>query len=199
MAVERDARHELARSLGRLVNGEMTNDEFDDCYFAHWADSADAAVREIAEFGYSLYSSGVGAYRLRGWHAVSPDVKRMAERAILFLQSDREYRWPKRSTDALAVWASVPWCNGGIPLLIVVSLFTVLGFSIKDFPWGFLLRLWAVVVLFAAAAAVGSQRHRDNYERWSQAGYVDAWPFFDRSEYDPQGTDLGASIQRLGR
>jgi hypothetical protein len=81
--IDRAARDQLAVGLSSLVNGEMTNDEFDDEYYGHWEKSDDAAVAEIARFGWSLYSSDVTTYRLRGWHAVRDEVRQGAQRALL--------------------------------------------------------------------------------------------------------------------
>jgi hypothetical protein len=184
MPVDRDTRNELAESLGLLVNGKMTNNELDDRYYEKWRECEDETVREIAGFGYSLYSSGVGAYRLRGRNAVSQEVKEAAERASLFLRTDRDYPWPKRSPDALADMASLPWVNLGIPLLVVTLLFTGLGFFIKDYPWGFMLKLWAVVVAIVAAAMFGSRRRWQGYQEWCKAGDTDAWPFLQQADYE---------------
>jgi hypothetical protein len=182
--VDRDARNELAASLALLVGGQMTNDQFDERYYEAWEKCEDTAVCGIAGFAYSLYSSGLGAYRLRGWNAVSEQVQEAAQRAILFLRTDGDYPWPKPPSEPLSSWAAVPWINLGVPLLIVTLLFTILGFFIKDFPWGFLLKLWAVVVAFAAGAAFGSRQRRKSYREWCKAGEIEAWPFLHRAEYE---------------
>jgi hypothetical protein len=94
--VDKEARVELRIALRRLVTGRMTNDQFDDLYYEHWMDSKDLAVAKIGEFGYCLYSSDLLLpYRLKGPHAVSPEVRRLASRGILFLYTDQEYEWPK--------------------------------------------------------------------------------------------------------
>jgi hypothetical protein len=66
MPVDRDARNELAESLGLLVNGQMTNDEFDGRYYEEWRKCEDETVREIAGFGYSLYSESIKRSIKRG-------------------------------------------------------------------------------------------------------------------------------------
>src|SRR6516165_10591965 len=99
--VDREARNELASSLRSLVDGELSNDEFDDLYYERWVNNDDAAVRAIAEFGYSLYSSDVGRYRMRGWNAVSGEVKDTASRAVIFLETDADYAWRLLSPDLL--------------------------------------------------------------------------------------------------
>lgn len=90
--VDRQARDELAIALARLVDGEMTNDEFDDVYFGKWNQSSDAAVAEIAGFGWTLYDDTRSRpYRLQGADAVPAKVHPFVQRALLFLQSNREY------------------------------------------------------------------------------------------------------------
>jgi hypothetical protein len=90
--VDREARSDLATSLLRLVSGEMTNDEFDRGYDG-WRKSPDVAITEIAKFGWGLYSD-LHPYKLKGRNAVSGETRQMAQRALLFLETDREYEWP---------------------------------------------------------------------------------------------------------
>jgi hypothetical protein len=87
--VDRAARTELATSLRRLVDGELTNDAFDAAYYGRWEDSADKAVAETAAFGYSLYSSDLlVSYRLKGRHALPDEGRQTAQHALMFLETD---------------------------------------------------------------------------------------------------------------
>src|SRR5437667_10097132 len=96
-----DARRRLRTALASLVNGQLTNDEFDELH-AGWEQSADQAVVAIAGFGYGLYSSSLPLpYRLTGRHAVDPETLRTAERCLLFLQTDLEYAWPAAPNQSL--------------------------------------------------------------------------------------------------
>jgi hypothetical protein len=180
--VDRAARNELALSLRLLVDGELTNDEFDDLYYERWMKHGDAGVRAIAEFGYGLYSS-VDRYRLHGWNAVSDEIKEMAGRAVIFLQTDSDYCWPPRTSDLLASLAAMPWINLGIPLAVVAVLFAFMGFFIKDFPWWVIIALWGLVAIFFGGRTLARSRLRRNYEEWSQAGEIDAWPFSRQLDY----------------
>jgi hypothetical protein len=94
MVVVRADRDDLALALRQLITGRLTNNEFDDGYYEKWYRCGDSAVAEIAKFGWGLYSSDVGAYKLKGRHAVSPAEQAMANRAILFLQTELDYEWP---------------------------------------------------------------------------------------------------------
>ena len=50
------------------------------------------AVSEIAKFAWGLSGSD-RSYRLKGRHAVAPEARRAAARAILFLHTKLEYQW----------------------------------------------------------------------------------------------------------
>jgi hypothetical protein len=109
--IDRNARNELAAAIERLVSGEMTNDEFDNGYFERWSESADPAVFELAGFGWSLYDDmRAHPYRLEGGDAVSEAARHIADHALLFLQTDREYEWPqdvfgvRRAKGAALIW-----------------------------------------------------------------------------------------------
>lgn len=89
-----EARSRLREALALLIDGRMTNGEFDEVY-EEYKDSSDRGVAVIAEFGYGLYSSGLlGPYRLRGRHALGPEPRRIAERCLRFLRTAHEYEWP---------------------------------------------------------------------------------------------------------
>jgi hypothetical protein len=183
--VDRAARNELASSLRLLVDGELTNDEFDDLYYERWVKNDDDGVRAIAEFGYSLYSSDIGRYRLRGSNGVSDEIKEMAGRAVIFLQTDSAYCWPPRTSDLPTdLAAMLPWVNFGIPLVVVAVLFTVMGFFIKDFPWWVIAALWGVAAIVFGGRTFARSRLRRNSEKWSEAGEIDAWPFSRQVDYD---------------
>lgn len=103
--VDRDLRRELRRNLQQLIDGNMTNDDFDDRYEEAYRVSSDLAVREIAMFGWSLYSSDVWPYRLQGRHAVDASTRRAAEQAMQFLDTDHEYSYPEYAWE-VRVWVA---------------------------------------------------------------------------------------------
>ena len=90
MSVDRKVRDSLANSLELLVTGEMKTDDFDDRYCRDWIAAEDAAVPEIARFGWGLYSDDWHR-RLTGWNTVTEETLQTSNRAILFLESDLEY------------------------------------------------------------------------------------------------------------
>src|SRR5690348_4904237 len=89
-------------------------------------ESPDRAVAAIAHFGWCLYSSDLPLpYRLKGRYAVNDETRRKAERCVLFLGTDEEYRWPDYPKESLRSVAGGCGCNGfplGIALLIVSFL-----------------------------------------------------------------------------
>jgi hypothetical protein len=90
--VDEQHRRLLRSDLQALVTGRMTTQAFDERIEEIYSVSCDVAVREIATFGWSLYSDdAIFAHRLRGRHAVDRVVRRLAARAVLFLRTDLEY------------------------------------------------------------------------------------------------------------
>ncbi|MEK6237410.1 MAG: hypothetical protein N2C14_22085, partial [Planctomycetales bacterium] len=90
-----EPRLDLARRLRLLVDGEITNDDFDERYHDvdGWICAQDPAVARIAEFGWALYNEDDPTHKLTGGNAVSPEQYQAVERAILFLRSDFPYEW----------------------------------------------------------------------------------------------------------
>jgi hypothetical protein len=115
--IDREGRDRLALGLRRLASGQLTNHEFDDDYFERFFTSAeagkcecgyslagltsgicpecaratrDAALGEIATFGWTLYSD-TRRYRLRGRHKLPRIARAAVARCVLFLGSDLEY------------------------------------------------------------------------------------------------------------
>jgi hypothetical protein len=194
MPVDRNARKELAKCLELLVSGQMTNDEFDRFYYDDWENNGDRAVQSVAGFGYCLYSSDLpSAYKLKGWHAVSNDVREIADQSVLFLRSDLEYEWPD------ATYSGLPGCclyYGFI--LFVVSLFIgILGLFTKDFPWLFVSPLFAMVFLLAIVGFIESRENSERHKSFCQYGDADVWPFLRRSDYDRVRTGVEAEDRSL--
>jgi hypothetical protein len=179
--VDRNARDKLAEALRHLISGQLTNDEFDAAYPGSCQDPAMLAVWESA---CCLYDSGaLFPYRLRGPYKVSPEVRRAAARAVVFLHSSLEYEWPARG-GSIPFWGlhSVG-CYGllGLPMLLVAGAAAVV-------------REWSTAVLFGAMAAgmlapavhwVATYRSRAEEERrFNSSGEVDLWPFIRREDYE---------------
>ena len=174
--VHRDARTELATCLQRLVSGDMTNDEFDSRY-DRWENTGDAAVAEIARFGWGLYSDS-HPYRLKGGYAVSEDDRQLADRAVLFLQSDLEYEWPTK------VAGIVPfWCLWGPGCYLV---FGVVLLSIAGLVGGSDTIVFGLLGLLATVPAlhwlVTHRKRAKELKRFHEGGDLNAWPFLQRAD-----------------
>ena len=187
MTVDREARNLLAVDLRRLVTGRMINDEFDERYYRCWKGSQDLVVSEIAKFAWGLYGSD-RSYRLKGRHAVPPDVRRTAARAILFLHTNLEYQWPLEPEVNL-LWLLLPGCY---LLLWIAAL------------WGsFVSRLsdaWAIVFVGLAAVPVvywlvGRSRWRKQRRLFIQSGDVDVWPFISRADFERARKKTGQPVK----
>jgi len=194
MPIERDSRDELAECLRLLVNGQMTNDDFDDHYYDRWEKCTDRAVQAIANFGYCLYSSDLpGPYKLKGWHAVSARVRETAERSDLFLQSNLDYEWPESSLSRIPGFC----LSCGVILFVVSALLGTVGVFTKDFPWLFVSPLFVTVAALVATGFASSLRNKERYDRWCGFGDAEVWPFLRRSDYDRQrGTSEATELPR---
>jgi hypothetical protein len=82
-----DGRTRLREALTQLVDGQMTNNEFDELYYSGWKESPDRGVAAIAHFGWSLYSSDLPLpYRLNGRYAVMTKQDGRPSDAFCFLE-----------------------------------------------------------------------------------------------------------------
>lgn len=98
--IDRAARNSLAEKLRQLASGAITNFRFEEEYRRS---KQDPAVHEIAECLAWPYYDDTCEHRLDGDHALLDGHRKDFARAVLFLKSDCEYRWPKRS--GLAGWS----------------------------------------------------------------------------------------------
>lgn len=164
--VDRAARDRLANDLWRLVNGEMTNDQFMD---SDPDKSLDAGVLAIWEFSDSLYHD-MYPYRLKGAHAVELECRDVAERAVLFLHSELEYEWPKEQGGVVPFWGA--WSPGFYACLGVLLMgFTCLSGSA-------LLAIFALVMFIYPVHWAVTRNARLNAERqFLASGDLDVWPF----------------------
>jgi hypothetical protein len=191
--VNKDVRRELATNLHRLVSGEMTNDEFDNQYLDRWVDDDDAAVAEIGQFGWGLYSD-YGSYRLQGSNAVSEESKQVADRAILFLQTDLEYLWPRNVAGIAPFWGL--WGPGFYLLFGVVFLL------FASFAVGFNAVCWGLLGLLATGPTihwlVTYRTRTEAVKRFHASGDFSTWPFLRDADYEAaKATAVAAEFQRL--
>lgn len=184
--VDRDQRDKLSRDLRRLVTGRMTNDDFDDLYFDAYEDSPDDAVREIARFGWGLYSSDVlMPYRLKGRHRVNGDEKQAAARCVLFLRTDRPYQWPPPPSEPArrAAWALALnlGLTGSIAMLVICLPLLLFG---NDWLFASVLVVpsAAVLVLSLWVLIYQSRVESPALQAWKLAGDWHAWPFLKKED-----------------
>lgn len=178
MVVMRAKRDELALALRRLVIGRMTNDDFDDRYSEKWYRCEGAAVSEVADFGWSLYSD-FPTYKLKGRHAVPPEDREIASRAILFLQTDLDYQWPKNVKGVVpffSLWGPGCFLFCGLILLLLAAFST--GWNAVMFAvMGFL----AIIPLFHWLAT--RRGRQEELEEFCSGGDCDIWPFNRREDF----------------
>ena len=88
--IDAQARSRLAELSRSLVAGLITNYQFDD----RIPRSSDPAIREIYNKAFWLMYCDLRQYRLKGRDQLSPQVREVAARCILFLKSGVPYSWP---------------------------------------------------------------------------------------------------------
>jgi len=175
MAVDREKRVRLGKALTQLVEGSITNHQFDDLSQS-W-ECADRGVRVIGEFFVELCTDD-REYRLTGPDALDAGNRAIADRCRLFLQTDLEYGWPE--APSMAAQAGV----GGAAIFLVL-------------PLGVVLLIAAVVVSEAALVLAGLAclglgglwfwwwSRREATPEWRAywaSGEREAWPFLHRVE-----------------
>ena len=178
--IDRSQRNKLSQDLRRLVTGRMSNDDFDDVYYEEYESSNDDAVRAIAEFGWGLYSSDVlFPYRLKGRHRVSDDLREMACRCVLFLRSDREYKWPPMPTESGRRFLWAVCFNLGLPGSIAMLLICTPLLAGKDKTFAAWFVIPSLIVLACSAWVLfGPRRESSSLQTWKNTGNWEAWPFW---------------------
>ena len=109
--IDRVARESLAEKLRQLASGAITNFGFEEGYRRS---KSDPAIHEISVCLAWPYYDDNTEHRLTGDHALLDGHRKDFARAVLFLKSDCEYRWPKRS--GLAGWSGQIRRIFGMPL-----------------------------------------------------------------------------------
>lgn len=181
-----DKREKLRQALTRLINGRMTNDQFDSLYYNRWKESEDRGVAVVAEFGYGLYSD-LNTYRLKGRHAISAETRAIAERCLLFLRTENEYSWPpfpgldwRRYYLGNASWGCFP---GGMAFLLI----SVLMFFESN-PLGLFLLAFIPGCLILGLGFILSRWYcgyvSPRWQAFWAAGDKEAWPFLRLQELE---------------
>ncbi len=183
MAIDGERRARLRKTLTQLVEGTITNDQFTEARQS-W-ECADRAVRIIGQHFVKLCADE-REYRLTGPDALDAGNAAIADRCLLFLQTDLEYEWP----DAPSTRGRAAVCGA--------SVFLVL-------PLGVVLLISAVVLskqalLAAGLACLGMSGlglccwlRRTDTPKWRaywNKGEREAWPFLRRTDCEQARTGV---------
>ncbi len=179
-------RRQLSSHLRQLVTGRATNDQFDEWYYNDYEVSEDRAVKEIAAFGYCLYSSDlVCPYRLRRIHALDKETRKTAARCVLFLRSSLEYEWPERPDSPAARLLKGLALFLGVPLGIVLALISLPLLPSRDYAFGMWLAVGAVTILLLSVWLSWFWNPcAAQFEKWYHSGNHSVWPFLRTEDFD---------------
>ena len=112
--IDRKARAILAENFRHLIAGLITNDQFED----RLVRSKDAGVNEVFYSGaWPLYDD-LHEHKLTGKWAIHTDGKPIAARYILFLKTDLEYEWPRKTGIKEVPWAFLAVFTLGLSAVI---------------------------------------------------------------------------------
>jgi len=112
--IDRKARDILAENYRHLITGQITNDEFED----RLKFSKDIAIDEIYYRGaWPLYDD-LHEHKLTGEWAITEEGKPIAARFILFLKTDLEYEWARRTGAKAFLWVLLGVVTLGIVTII---------------------------------------------------------------------------------
>lgn len=180
-------RRGLAERIRLLIDGQITNDAFDDFLVEEGClGSPDRTIDEIAWWAWTLYSD-TRTYRLRGQAAVDRDTHAAAARAILLLRSGTDYEWPSLQEPFWAFllrWAAASWW---LPTA-AWTLFALYnyGVRVRSVPIGPFLLLGSAFVALGCRAAgeVAKKKMQPLRESFAAAGDEAAWPFLSRAQLE---------------
>ena len=112
--IDRKARDILAENFRHLIAGLITNDQFED----RLVRSKDAGVNEVFYSGaWPLYDD-LHEHRLTGKWSIPTEGKPIAARYILFLKTDLEYEWPRRTGIKETPWILLSILTLGLSAVI---------------------------------------------------------------------------------
>ena len=176
-------RARLKAAFAELVEGRMSNDEFDELYYERCEQSADRGVAEIGGFAYSLYPSDLlTPFYLKGRYTLDPEIRAIAERALLFLRTDLEYGWP--DFPAISWIRMVQWyvlAPGCVMSAFLQFPATAADLDVAILPW---------------AVAFGFLRWLDGAMRkaYWKSGPKDAWPFFSEDDLRTEAAKYASNM-----
>ena len=169
--VDREARSQYGQLLRQLISGRMTNDEYEEQFDAIECDANDPAVSEAYHQAWFLYDD-LRTHRMTGAYRLNREGRHAIAQAVLFLQSDQEYGWPKDGMFGISL------------TLLLVAEVVVCWFLVALFPAHFLPIIGGAAALGAIMFAYFSIRTILERRLWDAAGDVDAWPFLRQADLE---------------
>lgn len=178
-------RAELAENLGALLDGDISNDEFDNFLADEGClGCSDRAVDEIAWWAWTLYSD-THEHHLTGRNLLDEETYQAGARAILFLQSELPYAWPSLQEPYSVFLLRALEHNWWLPTTgcLLLSLYNY-GFQAGGITVGPLLLL---ATTFLAIGCRSAGRLADSLmsqptKAFDAAGNVSCWPFLNQSQ-----------------
>jgi hypothetical protein len=166
----------LAESVSQLVQGEITNEEFDER--EELCQSEDPAIRAIWTFCSCLYSSATPfPYKLAGRRAPDDHVRVVLQRCILFLESDNEYLrdsmpFEKKPNFILRHGAILAICVLLLPLLIRTGDWRLCASVILV-----LLLCYFIVIQILILVRASTASSDFSAREWRKVAMEETWPF----------------------
>lgn len=186
--VDSSARRNLSENLRRLVTGRMTEDAFDDVYVDEYCRSEDAAVKEIGEFGYRLFSGDIPlSYGLKGHHEDDEDARAFGARSVLFLRTELQYEWPPMPEQSLASGLlellSALGFYLGVALMLVSLPCLIIGGT--DLSVGLFFGLPGIVLFGFGVFYLFRRPNLDSaeWQAYRASGDPDVWPFVRQTDF----------------
>lgn len=167
--VDQEARRQYGQLIRQFASGRMTNREYEEKYEAMPADRSDAAIREISLEIWLLYDDNY-THRMTGSHRLNAESRRAVARAVLFLQSGRDYGWPPSH-----LW-------GCLLFFLLTADFWATVSAVDRWPDVALLAVTVGAAAGVPLAVCWAVLYTSLKHRWNAAGDADAWSFLRRAD-----------------
>jgi hypothetical protein len=99
--IRMELRLEAAELLRQFADGEITNDQFVDGFYPLIHRANDRALRAVAVTFWGVYEN-LYEYTLTGRHELTPELRGLFDRCILFLHTALPYRWERLGSDVIS-------------------------------------------------------------------------------------------------
>ena len=167
--VDQEARRTYAELVRQFISSRMTNDEYEEKFEQLKLENLDPAVYEIFYQVWGLYDD-YSTHRMTGDYHLDRVGRRQIAQAVLFLQSDYEYQWPRDG-------------GYGCLLFLLLAIYAVATAALLScLPSSSLLILYVSAGLCSTTTAMLLLKSRQEGQRWQKAGDADAWPFLTQAD-----------------